>query len=126
MVEYLKPVVDKLGLKPGQRVAVIGWLDADLVVQMGDRGAVLVDDAEPVDHLFVEVETPGDLASLPGLVSRIERNGALWTVRRKGRADQTEADVLAAGRAAGLLDVKVVRLSGTHSLFKFVIPVSRR
>jgi hypothetical protein len=126
VVQYDKPVVDKLGLKPGQRVAVIGRLDAELVARMGERGAILAVDAEPVDHLFVEVDTPADLASLPGLVSRIERNGALWTVRRKGRAYQTEGDVLAAGRAAGLLDVKVVRLSETHSLFKFVIPVSRR
>lgn len=105
---------------------MIGWLDADLVAHMRDRGAQLDVTGEPVDLLFVEVETPADLASLPGLVSRIERNGALWTVRRKGRADQTESDVLAAGRAAGLLDVKVVRLSETHSLFKWVIPVSRR
>jgi hypothetical protein len=56
----------------------------------------------------------------------MRRDGALWTVRRKGRRDQSEGDVLAAGRAAGLLDVKVVRLSETHSLFKWVIPVSRR
>lgn len=126
MGQYEKPAVDKLGLKPGQRVAVIGWLDAELVAQMRERGAQLADAEGPVDHLFVEVETPADLASLPGLVSRIERDGALWTVRRKGRADQTEGDVLAAGRAAGLFDVKVVRLSETHSLFKFVIPVSQR
>ncbi len=121
-----KPLVDKLGVKPGQLVAVVGAVEPALVAQVRERGGVLIDDDEPVDHLFVEVETPADLASLPGLVPRMRRHGALWTVRRKGRRDQTEGDVLSAGRAAGLLDVKVVRLSETHSLFKWVIPVSRR
>ena len=121
-----KPLVDKLGVKPGQLVAVVGAVDRALVDQVRERGGVLIDDDEPVDHLFVEVETAADLASLPGLVPRLRRTGALWTVRRKGRRDQTEGDVLAAGRAAGLLDVKVVRLSETHSLFRWVIPVSRR
>jgi hypothetical protein len=121
-----KPLIDKLGVKPGQLVAMVGAVDRAMVDRVRERGGVLIDDGEPVDHLFVEVETPADLASLPGLVPRMRRNGALWTVRRKGRRDQTEGDVLAAGRAAGLLDVKVVRLSETHSLFKWVIPVSRR
>jgi hypothetical protein len=122
-----KPLGDKLGVKPGQLVAVVGSVDPALLQQVRAREGVLtLEHDEPVDHLFVEVETPADLASLAGLVPRMRRDGALWTVRRKGRRDQSEGDVLAAGRAAGLLDVKVVRLSETHSLFKWVIPVSRR
>ena len=31
-----------------------------------------------------------------------------------------------AGKAAGLVDVKVVRLSDTHTAEKYVIPVSKR
>ena len=37
-----------------------------------------------------------------------------------------EGDVLSAGRAAGLKDVKVVRFSATHTALKFVIPISQR
>ena len=61
-----------------------------------------------------------------GLVPLIVPNGSVWTVRRKGRKDLTEADVRAAGKAAGLVDVKVVRFSDTHTAEKFVIPVADR
>ena len=44
----------------------------------------------------------------------------------KGRKDITENGVLAAGRAAGLKDVKVVGFSPTHTALKFVIHVARR
>ena len=37
-----------------------------------------------------------------------------------------QADVLNAGKAAGLVDVKVVRFSETHTAEKLVIPVARR
>jgi hypothetical protein len=51
---------------------------------------------------------------------------ALWIVYPKGQKDITENDVLAAGRKAGLKDVKVVGFSPTHTALKFVIPVARR
>jgi hypothetical protein len=38
----------------------------------------------------------------------------------------TENDVIEAGRAAGMKDVKVVRYSDTHTGLKMVIPVSER
>jgi hypothetical protein len=37
-----------------------------------------------------------------------------------------ESDVLAAGKESGLIDVKVVRFSETHTALKFVVPVSQR
>jgi hypothetical protein len=52
--------------------------------------------------------------------------GALWVVRPKGRREITESDVMAAGKAAGLVDVKVVSFSDTHTAEKFVIPVAQR
>jgi hypothetical protein len=121
-----KTVVDKLGVKPGQRVALVGLDDADFTRRLAERGAELVGAATPADHLFAAVESHDDLAALPELVPRIARNGAVWTIRRKGRRDLTEADVMAAGKAAGLVDVKVVRFSDTHTAEKFVIPVADR
>jgi hypothetical protein len=38
----------------------------------------------------------------------------------------TQADVMAAGKAAGLVDVKVVKFSDTHTAEKFVIRVADR
>ena len=46
--------------------------------------------------------------------------GALWIVYPKGKQDITELQVLDAGRAAGLVDVKVVSFSATHTALKFV------
>jgi hypothetical protein len=119
-----KTVIQKLGVKPGQRVALRGTVADGFAADLEAGGAQLVEDA--ADHLFVAVETHEDLAGLPGLVPLIARDGALWTLRRKGRKDMTEADVRAAGKAARLVDVKVVRFSDTHTAEKFVIPVADR
>lgn len=48
-------------------------------------------------------------------------NGAVWAVFRKGRKDFNENDVLRLGLESGLVDVKVVRFSDTHTALKFVI-----
>lgn len=120
-----KTVVEKLGVKPGQRVVLRGVDDAGFAADLEARGAAVVTGPD-ADHLFVAVESAADLAGLGGLVPLIARNGAVWTIRRKGRADLTEADVRAAGLAAGLVDVKVVRFSDTHTAEKFVIPVAAR
>jgi hypothetical protein len=119
-----KSMIDKLGVKPGQRVALHGVEADGFAAELVARGAELVD--ADIDHLFVAVETHEDLAGLPRLVPLIARDGAVWTLRRKGRKDLTEADVRTAGIAAGLVDVKVVRFSDTHTAEKFVIPVADR
>ena len=119
-----KSVIDKLGVKPGQRVALHGVEADGFAAELAARGAELVD--ADADHLFVAVETHEDLAGLSKLVPLIARDGAVWTLRRKGRKDLTETDVRTAGIAAGLVDVKVVRFSDTHTAEKFVIPVADR
>ncbi len=53
-------------------------------------------------------------------------NGAIWIIRPKGRPDISERASMAAGKAAGLVDVKVVGFSGTHTAEKYVIPVAAR
>jgi hypothetical protein len=44
----------------------------------------------------------------------------------KGQRHITETDVLLAGRAPGLTDVKVVRFSETHTAHRFVVPLAGR
>ncbi len=120
-----KSVIEKLGVKPGQRVHVRGMDGDGLAADLAAHGAELVDDGD-ADHLFVLVDSHADLAGISGLVPLIARDGAVWTLRPKGRKDLTEGDVRAAGKAAGLVDVKVVRFSDTHTAEKFVIPVADR
>jgi hypothetical protein len=72
------------------------------------------------------VEAPGDLEQIDVLKHEIASDGAIWTIRPKGRSDLTEAMVIAAGREAGLTDIKIARISDTHTGMKFVIPLARR
>ena len=67
-----------------------------------------------------------DDAKLAALRAKLVPDGALWIVRPKGSGEISETDVMKAGKAAGLVDVKVVRFSDTHTAEKFVIPVARR
>jgi hypothetical protein len=77
------------------------------------------------DAIFVAVETPEDLnACQPS--GGDQADGAIWAVFRKGRKDFNENDVIRGGIAAGLVDVKVVRFSDTHTASKFVIRKAER
>ncbi len=115
-----KTLADKLGVKPGQRVLLVGGSGDELV------GAGTRVERGPADVVFVAIEAPEDLAQVDALQHEIASDGAIWTIRPKGRADLTEAMVIAAGRDAGLTDIKIARVSDTHTAMKFVIPVARR
>ena len=66
------------------------------------------------------------LEQIASLRDQIARDGAIWVIRPKGRDDLTEAMVIGAGRGAGMHDVKIARISATHTGMKFVIPVEQR
>ena len=123
-----KPVLDKLGVKPGMTVSVLGPADAALARQARDRSAtVSVGRARPdSDLLFLFAETGGALARLAAARRAIRPNGGIWVLWPKGRPALTEDHVRSAARAAGLVDVKVVSYSPTHSGLKLVIPVASR
>jgi hypothetical protein len=121
-----KGLIDKLGVKPGQRVALYG-LDDDFRAKLQERGVRVVQRAaRDADVIFVAADRKKDLARLESLRADLADSGALWVVRPKGAPEITESDVLYAGRQAGLVDVKVVRFSETHTAEKFVIPVAAR
>jgi hypothetical protein len=115
-----KTLADKLGVKPGQRVLLVGNPGEELV------GAGTRVERGPADVVFVAVEAPGDLEQIDVLQHEIASDGAIWTIRPKGRSDLTEGMVIAAGREAGLTDIKIARISDTHTGMKFVIPLARR
>jgi hypothetical protein len=123
-----KPLLDKLGVKPGQRVAVIGVDDDGFLKQLAGRTED-VSNGRPKRHstaIFFGATRKSDLARLSGLRDRITPDGAIWTVWPKGQPELREDDVRAAAIAAGLVDVKVVAFSATHSALKLVIPVAKR
>jgi len=122
-----KSRLDKIGVKEGQRISAIGVADPDLIGELTARGAdVSTRLRSGSDIIFFGANDAADLARLPRVRESLAPAGALWIIRPKGVKTITEAGTMAAGKAAGLVDVKVVKFSETHTAEKFVIPVSRR
>ena len=119
--------IDKLDVKPGQLVLFVGIRDATLREEIETRGATVVArPIAPVDAVFVAANERSDLRRLATVQNFLKRDGAVWVIRPKGSPSISENDVMSAGKNAGLVDIKVVRFSETHTAEKFVIPVSKR
>jgi hypothetical protein len=124
-----RSLLDKLGVKPGMRVAVIGVDDPDFLAQLKARVGDVGSGRSPARRqiVFFGTETRGGLARLRRLRGTIEPNGAIWVVHRKGKgATLKDVDVFAAARAAGLVDNKVASFSPTHTAERLVIPLAKR
>jgi hypothetical protein len=119
-----KSVADKLGVKRGQKICVIGKIDDTFLD--GIDADVSRRLRKNSDILFYAANRRVDLARLGELRGALAPVGAIWVIRPKGGGAITESDVMAAGKAAGLVDVKVVRFSETHTAEKFVIPLVKR
>src|SRR4051812_2318822 len=122
--------LDKLGIKEGLSIAAVDLSDRDFLDEAAARSAhvtrTVPKTGKPVDLIFYGAEHRDALSRLPVLSKLIKEDGAIWIVRPKGRLEITEAETMAAGKRAGLVDVKVVSFSETHTAEKFVIPVARR
>jgi hypothetical protein len=119
--------LDKLGIKPAHVVLVVGNVDEAFVRELESRAARVSTRANgAADAIFYAADSRSALGKLKALQRHLKRDGAIWVVRPKGVDAITEADVMKAGKAAGLVDVKVVRFSETHTAEKFVIPVAKR
>ena len=122
-----KTRVEKLGVKPGARVSIVALHDDAFVEELKHAGAdVSTRMRRHSDQIYVAVESAKDLTRFATLVSSLAPDGAVWAIRRKGLKDASEAATMAAGKAAGLVDVKVARFSETHTAEKFVRPVASR
>ncbi len=126
---YTAPRLDKLGVRPGVRVAIVGIDDPTFAGEVGERtlDVTLGPPLPDTDLIFLGADAPADLAALAGLRASIRPNGAIWVVSRKGpAATLRDTEVMAAARAADLVDNKVVAFSATHTSLRLVIPVAMR
>jgi hypothetical protein len=123
-----KSVLEKLGIKHGQSVSVIGSFPADFLASLQKEGARVAKAkiAKDSQWIFLAAEGKQDLRRVPIFRKAIRGATTLWLVYPKGQESITEADVRSAGLKAGLVDVKVVRFSATHTALKFVLPRSSR
>jgi hypothetical protein len=123
-----KTRIEKLGVKSGMCVALLGTVEdafakelrkskAQVMNGNADKGAAL---------LFVPVEEKRGLSNIAKAAKKLKGAAALWVIYPKGQKEITEVEVIMAGRATGLTDVKVVGFSATHTALKFVIPVEKR
>ena len=126
---YTTPLIDKLGIRPGKRVAIIDVDDETIRPLIAERTTDLTEGwPEPdTDVVLLGADSTEALAPLAELATRIRPNGAIWIVSRKGKAATLrDVEVMAAGKAAGLIDNKVAAFSVTHTSLRLVIPRDRR
>ena len=126
---YTTPLLDKLGIRPGMRVAIIDVDDPDIRGLIRDRTTDLTEGwpKPDTDIVLLAADSPAELEPLEALAGRITSKGAIWVVSRKGKASTLrDVQVMEAARAAGLIDNKVASFSATHTSIRLVIPLALR
>ena len=123
-----RPLIEKLGIKPGARVATLRISDS---VLLGEIAARAVECSvgkcrSECDAILLGVEGIADLGAIAKCRACLKPSGGLWIVYPKGRKDITQAQVMEAGLAADLVDNKVCSFSATHTALRFVIRVKDR
>lgn len=123
-----KGLLDKLGVKAGDEVALVGVMGGPFREQLSVRTDNVSEGVPnvPVPWIFFQADSADALSDLADLRSRITPNGAIWVLHPKGRQDIKDLHVFAAAKAAGLVDVKVAGFSASHSAIKLVIPLNQR
>ena len=123
-----RPLLDKVGVKPGLRVSLLGvgedWFRELLAERTDDVHDV---PAEGSDLVFLMAEAPADLDRLRALRRVIKEDGAVWVLRRKGAGRAlNEVDVIDAARAAGLVDNKIASFSDELGAMRLVVRIVDR
>jgi hypothetical protein len=135
---YTAPLLDKLGVRPGMRIAVVGSLHDD-AGEPGEAARFLdelrertrdISNGRPkpdTDLVFLAADSSDELAALASIRPTMRPTGAVWVVSRKGKAATLrDIDVMASARDHGLVDNKVVSFSPTRTALRLVIPVALR
>ena len=124
-----RSLFEKLGVFPKAHVAVVGPHEDAFVTALNAGLAKAASEAlrTKYDLIFVRVDRPRDLARIARAAPHLEPEGALWVMHPKGRgASPSDAEVRAAGIAAGLVDNKISAYNDSHTSTRFVIPLARR
>jgi hypothetical protein len=118
-----RPLLDKLGVKPGQRVSVTRLEAPGFIASMRQLGVdVSTRLRRDTDQIFVAADGIADLEHLRDLRDHIKPNGSIWVIRTKGRgATLKETDIIDAALRARLVDNKIVSFSETEGAMRLVI-----
>ncbi len=140
-----RSIVDKLGVKPGARVAWVGVSTRaagarELAALIAERtGSAVAGGLEPVDLILFWPRSLGEVVqTLQGLKARLTPSGGIWVITAKkgkpaapctaanGAGYLMQDSLIPLGKAAGLVDNKICSLSDCESAMRFVIPKSAR
>ena len=125
-----RDITDKLGLKPGHAVRVVGKGDKDLLARVRQKiGRRLVSDGTPADVILYWPKTVEEISpALVELREGIVQAGGIWVITAKrdqtsasGMAYLNQTDLIPLGLAAGLVDNKTCSVSDRESAMRFVI-----
>ena len=127
---YTTPLLDKLGIRPGMRVALIDIDDEDIRPLIAERTTDITEGwPEPdTDVVLLGADSHGAARrrspTWPPGSGRTARSGSC-RARARPRPCATSRSSTAA-KAAGLVDNKVASFSPTHTALRLVIPVAHR
>jgi hypothetical protein len=123
-----KTRIEKIGVKPGAKVTLLGEFEADFLKELKPLAGSVTENkvAADSDTIFFAADSLKTLSAVTKIAKSLKGATALWIVYPKGQKTIAENDVIAAGRKAGLKDVKVVGFSATHTALKFVLPLEKR
>ena len=123
-----KGLLDKLGVKPDAKVVLLGVSDESFLQQLKERTSNVFTGrlTKGADIIFLRTESKQALRKIDRLQDYMNRDGAIWIIAPKGKQHIKESDVYDAGKRAGLVDIKLVKFSQTHTGHKLVIPLAKR
>lgn len=117
-----RSLLDKLGVKPGMTVSLIGAFDADFVrdVEARVKTAPGPQTKKGNDLVFFLADAVAQLSKLRSLEKALAKGGAIWVVHPKGKGALKDTEIFAAGESLRLTATKVVRFSDTHTAEKLM------
>ena len=124
-----RSLMDKLGVRDGQTIAVVGVDDPNFLDDLADSVPEFCGGApdRACDLIFYAVSDRADLVEIKNLARQLMRTGAIWAVYPKRQPHLVrEIDIIATAKAAGLVDNKVCKFSETHTALRLCIPVAKR
>lgn len=126
--EAPKRLIDKLDVKAGAKVWLLGIDEPTLERQVGERTHDVSRGraAASCDVVFVGMESEKDLDRLPRALAATTDAGAIWVIHRKGPTGVADTTIFARAKELGLVYTKVARVSDTHTAEKLVRPLESR
>jgi len=129
-----RDITDKLGLKPGHAVKVVGRGDPELLKRAREKIGRGFMKTGLADVVLYWPKTIGEITpTLAELRHAIVENGGIWvfTAKRGQRSASgmeyfNQTDLISLGLAAGLVDNKTCSVSEPESGMRFVIRVKDR